>query len=144
MWWQKGKQFFISIFQICLQITKFLNMQLYNTGAYFLNREKWYNYMNVWKSSITNYLWSWNSVLTQFEVCKLTFIVLGFKLYDSLSVNEFLNHIFFIGELLFILLGIWTSYSPRESLGMLAAQSFTTTSKTKHSPTKQHRKDNAA
>ena len=87
---------------------------------------------------------SWNSVLTHFEVRKLTFIVLGSKLYDSLSVDEFLTHIFFIGELLFILLGIWTSYSPRESLGMLAAQSFTTTSKTKHSPTKQHRKDNAA
>ena len=96
-------------------------MQLYNTGAYFLNREKWYNYTNIWKSSIKNYLWSWNSVLTQFEVRKLTFIVLGSKLYDSLSVDEFLTHIVFIGELLFILFGIWASYSPSECLGMLAA-----------------------
>ena len=44
-------------------------MQLYNTGEYFLNREKWY--MNVWKSSIKNYLWSFNSILIQLEVRKL-------------------------------------------------------------------------
>ena len=30
-------------------------MQLYNTGACFLNREIRYNYMNVWKSSIKNF-----------------------------------------------------------------------------------------
>ena len=144
MWWWKGKHTSYQHFKSAYSLIRFLNMQLYSTRAYFLNREKWYNYTNIWKSSIKNYLWSWNSGLTQFEVRKLTFIVLGSKLYDSLSVDEFLTHIFFIGELLFILLSIWASYSSRESLGMLAAQSFTTTSKMKHSPTKQHRKDNAA
>ena len=58
--------------------------------------------------------------------------------------GEFLAHTFHIGELLFSLLRMWVSYSPRESLGMLAAQSFTMKPETKHSPTKRHRTDNAA
>ena len=58
-------------FKSAYSFIKFLIMQLYNTGAYFLNREKWYNYMNIWKSSIKNYLRSWNSILTQFEVREL-------------------------------------------------------------------------
>ena len=70
----------------------------------------------------------------------LTFIVLGSKLYDLLTVGEFLTHTFHIGDSLFILLSIWASYSPRESL----AQAFTMTPETKHSPTKRHRSDNAA
>ena len=36
----------------------------------------------------------------------LTFVVLGSKPYDSLTVGEFLAHIFHIGDSLFILLGV--------------------------------------
>ena len=43
-------------------------------------------------------------------------------------------HTFYIGDSLFILLSMWASYSPRESLGMLAAQALTMTPETKHSP----------
>ena len=74
----------------------------------------------------------------------LTFVVLSSKLYDSSNVGEFLTHSFHKGELLFILLCMWASYSPKESLGMLAAQSLTMTPETKHSPTKWHKTDNAA
>ena len=66
---------------------------------------------------------------------KLTSVVIGSKLYDPLSVGEFLAHTFHIGNSLFILLSMWASYSLRESLGMLAAQAFTMTPETKHSPT---------
>ena len=52
---------------------------------------------------------------------QLTFVVLGSKLYDSLTVGEFLTHTFHIGDSLFILLSTWASDSPRESPGMLAA-----------------------
>ena len=58
-------------------------------------------------------------------------------------MGVFLAHTFHIGNSLFILLSMWASYSPRESLGMLAAQAVTVTPKTKHSPTKWHRTDNA-
>ena len=64
----------------------------------------------------------------------LTFVALGSKLHDSLTVVEFLAHTFHKGNLLFVLLSMWVSYSPRESLGMLAAQAFTMTPETQHSP----------
>ena len=54
----------------------------------------------------------------------LTFVLLGSKLYDSSSVGEFLAHTFHTGDSLLILLSVWASYSPRESPGMPAAQSF--------------------
>ena len=53
-------------------------------------------------------------------------------------------HTFYRGDTLFILLSMWASYSPRESPGMLAEQAFTMAPKTKHSPTKRHRTNNAA
>ena len=74
----------------------------------------------------------------------LTFVTLGSKLYDWLTVGEFLTHTFHVGNSLVILLSMWVSYSHRQSLGMLAAQYLTMTPETKHSPTKQHRTDNAA
>ena len=49
----------------------------------------------------------------------LIIVVLGSKPYDSLTVDEFLAPYFHVGKLLFILLSMWASYSPRESLGML-------------------------
>ena len=64
----------------------------------------------------------------------LTFVLLRSKLYDSLTVDEFLAHTFHTGDSLFILLSMWVSYSPSESLGMLAAQAFTMTPETQHSP----------
>ena len=57
----------------------------------------------------------------------LTFVALGSKLHDSLTVVEFLAHTFHKGNLLFVLLSMWVSYSPRESPGMLAAQFLTMT-----------------
>ena len=60
--------------------------------------------------------------------------MLGSKLYDSSAVRGCVAHTFHTGDSLFILLSMWASYSPRESLGMLAAQAFTMTPETKHSP----------
>ena len=51
-----------------------------------------------------------------------------------MTVGEFLAKTFHIGDSLFILLSIRVNYSPRESQGMLAAQAFTMTPETKHSP----------
>ena len=56
---------------------------------------------------------------------RLTFVVVGSKPYDSLTVGEFLAHTSHIGDSLFIV-------------------AFTMTPETKHSPTKRHRTDNAA
>ena len=74
----------------------------------------------------------------------LTFVVPGSELYNSLTVGEFLAHTFHIDDSLFILLRMWVSYSPGESLGILVAPSLTRTPETKHSPTKRHRTNNAA
>ena len=49
-------------------------------------------------------------------------------------MGEFLAHSFHIGDSLVVLLSMWASYSPRESLGMLVAQAFTMTLDTKRSP----------
>ena len=75
---------------------------------------------------------------------KNSFVLLGSKPYDSLTVGEFLAHTFHIDDSLFILLRMWVSYSPGESLGILVAPSLTRTPETKHSPTKRHRTNNAA
>ena len=83
-------------------------------------------------------------ILTKTFHVYLTAIVLGSKLYDSLTVCQFLAHTFHIGDSLFILLNMWASCSPRESPDMLVAQSLTMTPKTKHSSTKLHGTDNAA
>ena len=58
-------------------------------------------------------------------VSSLTCVVPGSKPYDSLTVGEFLAHTFHTGDSLFVLLSMWASYSPRESPGMLVAQSLT-------------------
>ena len=73
--------------------------------------------------------------LTIVRSFNLTFVVLGSKPYDSLTVDEFLANTFHIGDSLFILLSMWASCSPRESPGMLAAQSLTVTPEKK--PTHQ-------
>ena len=97
------------------------------------------------KANIQVFLKSSNRSIISLEYEQtLNFVLLGSKLYDSSSVGEFLAHTFHTGDSLFILLSMWASYSPRESPGMLATQSLTMTPETKHSPTKQHRTDNAS
>ena len=72
------------------------------------------------------------------------FVVLGSKPYNSLTVGVFFAHTFHTGDSLFTVLGMWASYSPRQSPGMLAAQSLTMAPETKHPSSKRHRTDNAA
>ena len=108
-------------------------------GSYWTRRRRVYVFLISNSFSGTTTLW-----LCWWSRAHLTFVVLDPKLYDPLTVGEFLAHTFHIGDSPFILLCMWASYSPRESLGMRAAQAFTMTPETKHSPTKRHRTDNAA